>query len=276
MNPIRLSIITVTRNRTQQLIESAALSLQQQTDSRFEWIVINDGGDKKTKNAIARLKSDFSLVYADLEHSQTGFGLCYGRNRGLELATGNLVAYLDDDNQLKPNFVERTIDFLETNPQIRFAMPMQQRRRDIIQGGKTVKSGKPFRSPLPNTTTVELIEQKQLFDSNGMASYRIDAPSWNPNYRIYCDYEYFLQCLNVWHEDKFALLPEVLVDYVQTNDGVIGRSSYRALELERIISEAKLYSILQTDPNYLKSLRQLQQKITEKQQNNSVPEAFKI
>jgi glycosyltransferase involved in cell wall biosynthesis len=292
MKNTKLSIVTVTHNRPQQLISSAAFSLQQQTNLSFEWIVINDGGDKETSDSIAQLQPDFdaahggrgslaeteaAIIYADLEHPQTGFGLCYGRNLGLKLASGELVTYLDDDNQLRKNFVDRTLSFFQSHPKIKFSMPLQQRRRDVIEGSKIIKSGKPFLSPLSTTTVVDLIEQKQLFDSNGFTHYRIDSPQWNQDYRIYCDYEYFLKCFNSWSEDTFALNPQVLVDYVQTNDGVIGQSSYSdwAVELERIIENFHNYSILKSNPEYIETLQQLQQKFKNKQETNSVPEAFK-
>lgn len=277
MNQIELSIVTVTRQRPQQLINCAAASLQQQKCKNFEWIVVNDGGDKETKNNIMQLKTDFEIVYADIEHCQTGFGLCHGRNKGLQLASGKLVTYLDDDNQLKPSFVDRVLSFFKSHSQIRFTMPLQQRRRDVIEFEKTIKSGKPFLSPLPTTTFVDLIEQKQLIDSNGFTHYRARTPIWNTNHRIYCDYEYFLQCFNIWDESSFTLLAEALVDYVQTTDGIIGRSSYSdwAIELEMIIQNNSSYSILQSNPQYIKSLRKLQQKFSAKQQSNNVPEAFK-
>jgi glycosyltransferase involved in cell wall biosynthesis len=246
---------------------------------------VNDGGDKETSDSIAQLQTDFDIVYADMEHPKTSFGLCHGRNLGLKLAKGELVAYLDDDNQFKPEAVDRILSFFNFYPKIRFAMPLQQRRRDIVESGKTIQRGKSFVSPLSTTTARDLIEQKQLFDSNGFTHHRVSeafrrnrAPYWNPNRRIYCDYEYFLQCLNVWDESNFALLPQVLVDYVQTNDGVIGRSSYSewAIELEMIIQNSSSYSILQSNPQYIESLRQLQQKFSAKQQSNSVPEAFKL
>jgi glycosyltransferase involved in cell wall biosynthesis len=277
MNQIKLSIITSTYNRPQQLIFSAAESLQRQKCNDFEWIVINDGRDRETKDRIERLSTNFQITYAEMEHPQTGFGLCHGRNLGLKLANGKLVSYCDDDNQFKPEAVARIIEFLESHPQIKFIMPLQQRRRDVVESGKAILKGKPFVSPLSTTTVRDLIEQKQLFDSNGFTHYRDRAPNWNPNHRIYCDYEYFLQCLNVWDEGSFALLPQVLVDYVQTNDGVIGRSNYFewAVELERIIENAHNYSILKSNPQYIETLQQLQQKFSAKQQKNNVPEAFK-
>jgi glycosyltransferase involved in cell wall biosynthesis len=274
---LKLSIITVTRTRPLQLINQAAFSLQQQTSLDFEWIVINDGGDYQTRISVANQIRNFPVIYREIEHSPTGFSLCHGRNLALKLANGKLVTYLDDDNSFKPNFVEQTIEFFFNHPHIKCSLPLQKRRREVWQNGKLIKIGKSFISPLPNTNIEQLITHQQLFDSNKFTHFHSLATQWNPSYRIYCDYEYFLQCLSLWGLDSFKINPLVLVDYIQTTLGVIGQSSYYdwAIELERIIENACNYSILQSHPEYIKSLQQLQQKFKTKQQSSSVPEAFK-
>jgi len=161
------------------------------------------------------------------------------RNLGLNEASGDLIAYLDDDNAIDPQFVERTKRFMGDNPSIRCSMAQQWRRRDVVQGGQVVKSGKPFISPVAGCSVEALIIQKALFDSNGFVHYRQDSPQWNPNFKVFADYQFFLQCLEHWGRDSFKLHESLLVHYVQRSDGVIGRSGYGewAMELERIVME---------------------------------------
>ena len=91
--------------------------------------------------------------------------------------------------------------------------------------------------------------QRELFDSNGFVHCRQDAPRWNPHYKVFADYYYFLQCLKVWKPEGFKLNPLVLVDYVQTSDGVIGQSSYGdwSGELESILNNADIAQIFTTE-----------------------------
>jgi glycosyltransferase involved in cell wall biosynthesis len=249
----KISIITVTRSRPQQLAK-AMDSLREQSSSDFEWIVINDGEDPATEELISKSSPNFPISYNNMPHPNRGFGLCYGRNRGLILADGEIVTYLDDDNTFKPNFVAETIAFFEAHPQVSYSMPVQQRRRDVIEAGVVVKQGKEFFSPslncsngLPSATAIEeLINHQQLIDSNGFCHRANARLNWNPDLRIYIDYEFLLRCVALWGREKFAINPVMLVDYIQTNQGIIGQSNYQdwAEELGWIIEHHHSYPCL--------------------------------
>jgi glycosyltransferase involved in cell wall biosynthesis len=47
-----VSIVTVTHHRSEVLLKTALSSLQAQTCSDFEWVVVNDGCDVETRQAI--------------------------------------------------------------------------------------------------------------------------------------------------------------------------------------------------------------------------------
>ena len=244
----RVSIITVTRSRPQLLVQAIA-SLQAQTSQDFEWIIVNDGGDTATEELVANSDFNHSISYYNLPHLANGFGLAHGRNRGLEMAQGAIVTYLDDDNTLKPNFITETISFYEDHPQISYSMPIQQRRRDVIEAGIVVKRGKEFFSPSLDCSIEELVNHQQLIDSNGFSHQAHARLSWNPDLRIYIDYEFLLRCVDLWGREQFAINPVVLVDYIQTSQGIIGRSNYQdwGRELEWIVEHCRSYSCLNKD-----------------------------
>ena len=244
---IYLSIITVTRSRPQ-LLSRAIDSLKSQSRQDFEWIVVNDGEDAATRKSILDAEIDFPHTYLSMVHPNCGFGLSYGRSRGLTIATGDIITYLDDDNTFKPNFVAETIAFFNRHPQVNYTMPIQQRRRDILKDGAVMSSGKEFLSSTSDCTIEQLIRHEQLIDSNGFAhrNSRDLSLMWNPDLKIYIDYEFLLKCISHWGKDSFAINPAILVDYIQTNTGVIGKSNYHqwATELEWILDRHKLYSCL--------------------------------
>lgn len=243
---MKISIITATYNRPQKLYTIALKSLLNQTDQDFEWVVINDGGNRQTREIIATLQVPFSIAYAEIEHSPIGFGLCYARNKGLNIATGNLITYLDDDNSFEPGFIAATKHFFQQYDFVRYSMAIQNRRRDVVRQGKIIRTSKFFLSPSdPNCTFDELVNQQEIFDSNGFTHYHGYALEWNPNYRIFADYEFLLQCANRYGSSKFKLNPQVLVNYIQSSQGVIGCSHYSqwAEELKQIIDFASFYSL---------------------------------
>jgi glycosyltransferase involved in cell wall biosynthesis len=244
----KISIITVTRSRPQLLVRAIA-SLKVQSSQDFEWIVINDGEDAATKQIVHNADICFPYTYVSMPHPTCGFALAYGRNEGLSIATGDIVTYLDDDNTFKPNFVTETLTFFDRHPQVGYAMPIQQRRRDILRDGAIASSGKEFFSPTADCSIEQLIRHQQLVDSNGF-THRVDRKlSWNPNLKIYLDYEFLLQCIDNWGREGFAIDPSILVEYVQTNQGIIGRSTYHdwANELESIIEQRSRYRCLSAD-----------------------------
>ncbi|MGB3208466.1 MAG: hypothetical protein WBB28_26060 [Crinalium sp.] len=116
-----------------------------------------------------------------------------------------------------------------------------------MKNGQIVKEGKKFISPSASANVDGLILLHEIFDSNGFSHYRDNSPRWNPDYRIFADYEYFLQCLSRWRKENFLLNPLVLVNYIQTNEGIIGGSNYHqwAAELAEIRKHAQQYSICQ-------------------------------
>ena len=243
----KVSIITVTRLRPQ-LLSQAIDSLKAQSSQDFEWIIVNDGENIATRELISNSQIDFTHTYLEMLHPDKGFGLSYGRNRGIVMAQGNIVTYLDDDNTFKPNFVAETIAFFEHHSQVNYAMPIQQRRRDVIRDGVVVKRGKEFFSPTSDCTVEELISHQQLIDSNGFAhrNTRDLSLTWNPELKVYIDYEFLLKCICHWGEESFRINPSILVDYVQTNQGMIGKSNYQdwAKEIEWIIDHQEFYPCL--------------------------------
>ena len=250
---MKLSLITATHHRPAILKQQALPSVlaQQTVPSDLEWIVVNDGADPLTTQLIQDTSWPFPVTCIPMSHPQEGFGLCHARNRGLKAATGDIVAYLDDDNAIAEDFAAQTLSFFEGHPDIHFSMVQQRRRRDT-----THHKGKFFLSPRSDCTVPSLIRQEELFDSNGFAHRRTQAPKWNPDFRIFCDYEYFLCCLEQWGTDAFAWQPSVLVDYVQTTDGIIGQSRYGewAQELHRICEARKTDPVLQPYLGHLANL----------------------
>lgn len=230
-----------------------------QTRNDFEWVVVNDGANPDTRELISSISPKFPVRY--LETPRLGLG--GARNLGLQAASGELVSYLDDDNAIHPNFIEETIDFFNKYSHISYSMTRQRRQRNVVEKGQLVKSGNVFVSPASDCNSIDLLLMKQLFDSNGFTHYRHHAPLWNPDLKVFADYEYLLRCASVWGQDRFQLNPSVLVNYIQTSEGIIGQSNYQqwSEELEYIWMGRENYSVFETlSPEFLLDLIQKYQK----------------
>jgi glycosyltransferase involved in cell wall biosynthesis len=225
----KLSIVTVTKSRPQ-LLARAIDSLKSQSSQDFEWIVINDGEDIATKKIIitdAEIK--FPFIYLDMPHPERGFALSYGRNRGLTVATGDIITYLDDDNTFKPNFVAETLNFFENQPQVNYAMPIQQRRREILRDSVVSDRSQELFSPTLDYTIEQLIRHEQFININGFVHRNTGDLSlmWNPNLQVYIDYEFLLKCIDRWERESFAVNPATSTDYLKISSEIIDSFGYR-------------------------------------------------
>lgn len=102
-----LSIFTPTYNRAH-LLEKLFLSLQEQ-DSRFEWIVIDDGSTDNTEEVIQEFikRADFPITYIKKENG----GKHTAHNRALEFAKGDLFMGVDSDDWLANDAVKKALRF---------------------------------------------------------------------------------------------------------------------------------------------------------------------
>lgn len=243
---MQLSIITATHNRAKQFQEICLPSLLAQSNQNFEWIIINDGACPKTKAIIHQQQFECSMVYLESSHQ----GLIKARNKGLSVASAPLISFLDDDNALKPTFIEEVLSFFLENPSIKMCNPIRKQRRDIYKEGIRTKIGKEFFRPALDATNTDFVQNnsKAWFDSNGFVHRKNDLLQFNPNTLIMSDYEYLLQCFSLWGLDALAILPKELILYIQTNHGIIGQSNFAEWlkEFEYIHQNQAAYAIFKT------------------------------
>jgi glycosyltransferase involved in cell wall biosynthesis len=106
----KVSVIVPTY-RHRDLILLTLDSVFQQTMSDYEIIVVNDGSPDDTRALLAPLIESDRIVYLE----QTNMGQSQARNRGLAKATGEYIAFLDDDDLWPPDKLEWQVEFLEKN-----------------------------------------------------------------------------------------------------------------------------------------------------------------
>lgn len=100
---ILLTVFTPTYNRVHSLPRLYG-SLQDQTDMRFEWLVVDDGSEDGTEDLISKwmVDSPFPIRYIRQENS----GKHVAHNRGAREAYGRLFMCVDSDDWLEPFAVE--------------------------------------------------------------------------------------------------------------------------------------------------------------------------
>jgi glycosyltransferase involved in cell wall biosynthesis len=105
-----------TFNRLQQL-PHAIDSVLQQTRPVDELVVVDDGSTDGTFEWLSELSAQTShLRIVTLQ--QKNAGPAAARNAGTKLASGELIAFLDDDDTWHPNKMQRQLAVLKENPEI--------------------------------------------------------------------------------------------------------------------------------------------------------------
>jgi len=103
----KLTIFTPTYNRGY-IIEKLYHSLQRQTVTDFEWLVVDDGSTDDTSQLFAAWAGEdnpFPIRY----HKKENGGKCRAINTGLELARGELFLNVDSDDYLTEDAVEKIL-----------------------------------------------------------------------------------------------------------------------------------------------------------------------
>lgn len=106
MNEIKVSIFTPTYNRDR-YITNLYKSLCAQTVFPFEWIIVDQGNDKTCDFVkIFKKEAIFPIIYRRL-YDERGIGRAL--NLMIEIARGDLVMKVDDDDILTPDAIEAVI-----------------------------------------------------------------------------------------------------------------------------------------------------------------------
>ena len=119
-------------------------SVLEQTCSAYEIIVIDDGSTDTT--------SEYGSVDGIRYHYQSNQGVSAARNRGIEMARGQYIAFLDSDDAWLPSKLSTQLSLLEEHPQHRACHTEEIWIRKWRSGQSAQKTsqgrGRPILDPL--------------------------------------------------------------------------------------------------------------------------------
>jgi glycosyltransferase involved in cell wall biosynthesis len=124
-----VSIITPTYN-SQCYIEQTINSIQNQTHSNWELIIIDDASQDQTVAIVNQLiEKDVRIKLLKLTENK-GSGIA--RNKGIEVANGKYLTFIDADDLWYPNFLETSIQTI-TKRNIPFVFSSYRRCNDKLE-----------------------------------------------------------------------------------------------------------------------------------------------
>jgi len=110
----KLSVVIASYNH-QDYIAETLKSLEKQTFQDFEVIIIDDGSKDKTVEVAANASSKAQI------HVQENQGVVAARNRGIRLAKGQYICFVDSDDVVLPDRFARQVSTLDADPELGLA-----------------------------------------------------------------------------------------------------------------------------------------------------------
>lgn len=125
---------------SERTIQETINSVLCQTVSDFEIIIINDGSQDSTLEAISSISDHRIAVF-----SYPNMGVSASRNRGLRYASGDYIAFLDADDLWTPDKLESQLKALRSRPEAAVAYSwtdwIDQFGKFLRPGGHITKNG---------------------------------------------------------------------------------------------------------------------------------------
>ena len=107
----QISVVTATYNRGD-VLPRAIQSVRDQTFDDYEHLIVDDGSTDDTA-AVVDEHGDSRTRYIELSRNR---GVAAAWNRGIEVATGEYVSFLDSDDEYVPERLARTKAVLDDSP----------------------------------------------------------------------------------------------------------------------------------------------------------------
>ncbi|MDE5863633.1 MAG: glycosyltransferase [Lachnospiraceae bacterium] len=157
MNDILVSVIMPVYNGEQFIGEAIRSVLRQRV--RLELIVINDKSTDGTEDVICSFEQDERLIYI---RNEDNLGVAKSRNKGMEMAKGKYIAFLDADDYWTEDKLEKQLSLMEEKKAVlssagRQLMDEEGSLGKIIQIPEEITYNSLLRSNVLNTSGVMVL-----------------------------------------------------------------------------------------------------------------------
>ena len=134
-----LVTVYITTYNRREFLERAINSVLNQTHTNLELIVADDGSSDGSQQYLQELQNK-GVLTAVLNTTGTSKGACYGRNKAINLAKGEFITGLDDDDyslQCREYFMSKDLELYSC------AYMLLDRRKvngSIVQGALVISN----------------------------------------------------------------------------------------------------------------------------------------
>ena len=233
---MRISIITTNFNTAKYLEETIQSVLNQKGDFELEYIVTDGGSTDGSLDIIKKYKNKLRYV------SEKDTGQSNGINKGLKMATGDIVAFLNSDDLYLEGTLDKVVKYFRDNPD---CMWLTGYCRIIDENGKEIKKciteykNRKLKNFTLNQLLIEnCISQPATFWKKSVIE---DIGYIDETLHYSMDQEYWAR-MEV--DSHLHLIKEFLAEFRFTSDTKTGSS------IEKTLSESKLIARKYTNKRF--------------------------
>ncbi|MCT7984809.1 glycosyltransferase family 2 protein [Laspinema sp. A4] len=234
-----ISVIVPAYNAEKTIVETLH-SVQNQTFSDWEVLMIDDGSSDRTLQIVTELKDPRIQVF-----SYPNAGVAVARNHGIMKATGDYIAFLDADDLWTPDKLELQLRVLQDNPEAGVAYSWNYYQYENPADSYADTSPRFQGNVYPDLLIKNFLQNgsNPLVRKEAIAS----VGFFDPTIKSCEDWDYYLRLARNW---PFVLVPKVQVIYRQSSDSVSSNIEVMEDYLLRLINRT-----FQSVPQELKHLK---------------------
>lgn len=153
----RVAIVLRTKDRPQ-FLRRALADIAAQTFTDHVVVVVNDAGDPTQVDAVVAAAAEGVRGRTTVLHRAVSTGMEAASNAGLRASASEFCVVHDDDDLWEPEFLERTVAFLDAHPATEMVAVRVVIRYEHEVDGDFVETGRaPFWGHLPAITIQDLL-----------------------------------------------------------------------------------------------------------------------
>jgi len=198
----RVSIVMSTYNRADRL-KRAIKSIVGQTYPNWELIVVDDASKDNTENVVKSFK-DERIKY--IKRKENFGNDTRPKNEGIMQSTGEYVAFLDDDNEFRPDHLAVLLKGFKEDD-----------RYDVYYGDRWLTDDTGNIQPqlgFSRDFDPAMLMQRNFIDTSDVLIKRqalFDVGGWDERYKKYVDWNLWVRLLK--YGKHFKRIPQVITDY---------------------------------------------------------------
>lgn len=222
----RITVVTVCYN-SGKTIEQTILSVIGQDYDNLEYIIIDGKSEDDTVTIIERYREKISVAISEKDD-----GIYFAMNKGVEYATGDLIAFLNSDDWYDENALQSVANaYMETDA-------------DVIYGDITYVEDGIYQREFVNNIDNMVYEMSIAHPAAFVKTSIMKSQHFNTKYRIAADYFFFAQLY--YNKMKFVHVDKNLAFFRKGGKSTL--NYYTAYEAHDIATSlAKSYECMPTD-----------------------------